>query len=110
MNKNRVALDSILERMDSLLRQQSAKAMQDAGLYGHEFVTDDSHSSKVFGKIAAWAGAAAQVDYTIVKPDGTTQSFSNIALQDGGEAIYGRITGLNVDSGAVIAYYAVDFK
>lgn len=105
MISSNFALDSILGELSKLIRQQSAHSLMELGLGGHQFVTDNAFSGKVFCKLVAWNGADAQVDYTVTALDGTTTSHSNVTLQDGGAPIVGKITGLSVDSGAVCAYY-----
>lgn len=102
--------ERLLDRLSGTARETNYVIFSTMGLNGHEFVTDGTYSNETFGVLVAWGGADAQVDYTLTKLDGTTITHSNVTLTSGGTPIYGKITGLNVDSGTVCAYYAIEYK
>lgn len=110
MTGNNTLSERLLDNLSDIARQTNHVIYSTMGLNGHRFVTDDSYSNETFGALVAWDGADAQVDYTVTKLDGTTITHSNVTLTNGGTPIYGVITGLNVDSGTVCAYYGVEFR
>lgn len=105
MNQSNTQIERALALLEQYERQLRNVSFMTMGLDGHRFVTDGTYSGDTFCALIAWGGADAQVDYTLVREDGTTITHSNVALKDGGFPIYGTITGLNVDSGTVCAYY-----
>lgn len=110
MTGNNTLAERLLDKIFEVSRQMNLISLATMGVNGHRFVTDDTYSGETFAALVAWGGADAQVDYTVTKLDGTTITHSNVTLTDGGTPIYGTITGLNVDSGTVCAYYGVEFK
>lgn len=105
---NKLSLD--LSLLNQLNRYQATMSLASMGVNGHVFVTNSAYSTSTFNVLVAWGGADAQVDYTLTRLDGTTVTHSNVAIKDGGMPIFGVITGLNVDSGTVCAYYAIDYR
>lgn len=113
MTANNNLADRILSAISEYNRQTNIMSLQSFGLDGHEFVSDSSYSTKVFGCLVAWDGADATVKYKVTRLDGTVIDHtggSGVTLADGGMPIYGRITDLNVTAGAVCAYYLTEFK
>ena len=108
MNINDTLLQKQRARLTEYNQQTNSVQLLTMGINGHVFVTDGSYSNKTFCALVAWDGADAQVDYTVVQLDGTEITHSNVALKDGGMPIYGVIKNLNVDSGAVCAYYGLN--
>ena len=108
MNINNTQLERQTAKLEEYSRQSKNIQLLTMGINGHVFVTDGSYSNKTFCALVAWDGADAQVDYTVVQLDGTEITHSNVALKDGGMPIYGVIKNLNVDSGAVCAYYGLN--
>lgn len=107
MNFTKSLFERAVSIFETYLRQSRNVNYMTMGLDGHVFITgaDATYAGETFCRLIAWDGADAQVDYTLIREDGTTITHSNVTLKDGGFPVYGVITNLNVDSGSVCAYY-----
>lgn len=110
MNKDHSYGDILADKVAEATRRSSVALLLSMGVNGHKFATSStSQAGEVFCALVAWDGADAQVDYTVTQLDGTTITHSNVTLTNGGMPVYGHITGLNVDSGTVCAYYGLNY-